>query len=112
MHHTTYRRLGNEAVTDLVPLCQVHHDELHKQCRQAGKGGLVAFAKQAARVFGMTEEVIEERLIEHYRLRNRRKSNKQRESKAEIKDRKNREKRRRAMEKDRRFHERMCDRDR
>jgi hypothetical protein len=29
LHHRTYRRLGEERLDDLVPLCGRHHDELH-----------------------------------------------------------------------------------
>ena len=31
LHHRTYARLGNEKVTDLVPLCREHHDLLHEE---------------------------------------------------------------------------------
>jgi hypothetical protein len=31
LHHKTYKRLGNERLTDLVPLCRTHHDELHER---------------------------------------------------------------------------------
>lgn len=30
LHHRTYVRFGDEAITDLVPLCEEHHVELHK----------------------------------------------------------------------------------
>jgi hypothetical protein len=29
LHHKTYKRLGEERLTDLVPLCRLHHDQLH-----------------------------------------------------------------------------------
>ena len=29
LHHRTYKRLGNEWLNDLVPLCRQHHDECH-----------------------------------------------------------------------------------
>jgi hypothetical protein len=29
VHHRTYERLGNELITDLVPLCEVCHTKLH-----------------------------------------------------------------------------------
>lgn len=29
LHHLTYRRIGRERLTDLVPLCREHHDEAH-----------------------------------------------------------------------------------
>lgn len=31
LHHMTYKRLGCEKDTDLVPLCSIHHDEYHKK---------------------------------------------------------------------------------
>ena len=31
LHHRTYARLGNEKVSDLVPLCREHHDQLHEE---------------------------------------------------------------------------------
>jgi hypothetical protein len=31
LHHKTYKRLGQEKLTDLVPLCRLHHDTLHAQ---------------------------------------------------------------------------------
>jgi hypothetical protein len=31
LHHKTYARLGDERLTDLVPLCGLHHDELHER---------------------------------------------------------------------------------
>jgi hypothetical protein len=30
LHHRTYRRIGREKLTDLIPLCQVHHLEVHQ----------------------------------------------------------------------------------
>lgn len=30
LHHTTYERLGHERLTDLMPLCQRCHTELHQ----------------------------------------------------------------------------------
>lgn len=31
LHHRTYKRLGAERLTDLVPLCWEHHQELHRK---------------------------------------------------------------------------------
>ena len=31
LHHKTYQRLGEEKLTDLVPLCRNHHDQLHDE---------------------------------------------------------------------------------
>lgn len=30
LHHKTYKRLGEEKLTDLLPLCRLHHDLAHK----------------------------------------------------------------------------------
>lgn len=30
LHHRTYERLGHERLSDVVPLCQAHHIEVHK----------------------------------------------------------------------------------
>jgi hypothetical protein len=29
LHHKTYKRLGREHLTDLLPLCRTHHDATH-----------------------------------------------------------------------------------
>ncbi len=29
LHHKTYKRLGRERLTDLVPLCRKHHQQAH-----------------------------------------------------------------------------------
>ena len=31
LHHRTYERLGNERLSDVVPLCNSHHIELHRR---------------------------------------------------------------------------------
>jgi hypothetical protein len=31
LHHRTYKRLGAELLSDLVPLCRLHHEELHRR---------------------------------------------------------------------------------
>lgn len=33
LHHRTYKRLGREQLTDLVPLCKFHHEETHRVAR-------------------------------------------------------------------------------
>jgi hypothetical protein len=38
LHHKTYRRLGEELLDDLVPLCRDHHDELHERGLDFYKG--------------------------------------------------------------------------
>ena len=30
LHHRSYARLGGETLDDLVPLCDDHHDEVHR----------------------------------------------------------------------------------
>lgn len=30
LHHRTYKRLGRERLTDLIPLCKFHHEETHR----------------------------------------------------------------------------------
>ena len=38
-HHITYERLGNEAMEDLLPVCQLHLHQVHRQERRAlGRG--------------------------------------------------------------------------
>lgn len=36
LHHMTYERLGAEKLTDVIPLCQKHHSELHEYARVKG----------------------------------------------------------------------------
>lgn len=36
LHHVTYDRLGRELLTDVLPLCQPHHEELHEVLRERG----------------------------------------------------------------------------
>lgn len=31
LHHKTNKRIGRELMTDLVPLCAVHHNTLHSE---------------------------------------------------------------------------------
>lgn len=33
LHHRTYKNLGREKMSDLVPLCGAHHDELHRKAK-------------------------------------------------------------------------------
>lgn len=40
LHHRTYRRLGEERLGDLVPLCREHHRELHHRARAASWPGM------------------------------------------------------------------------
>lgn len=35
LHHRTYRRLGRERLSDLVPLCRQHHEAAHKAQRSS-----------------------------------------------------------------------------
>lgn len=34
VHHKSYKRLGDETKRDLIPLCQFHHNEIHKFANQ------------------------------------------------------------------------------
>lgn len=34
LHHITYRRLGNEKFSDVLPLCWPHHEAVHKWLRK------------------------------------------------------------------------------
>ena len=36
LHHRSYKRLGNEYLTDLIPLCRAHHRDLHAYHREIG----------------------------------------------------------------------------
>lgn len=36
LHHKTYKRLGREPLTDLLPLCREHHTACHKLVREKG----------------------------------------------------------------------------
>lgn len=33
LHHKTYKRLGAEWLTDLVPLCRIHHKRVHRKAK-------------------------------------------------------------------------------
>ena len=39
LHHKTYRRLGEEKLTDLLPLCRLHHDLAHKLDQEWRRSG-------------------------------------------------------------------------
>lgn len=43
LHHRTYKRLGKERLTDLVPLCRDCHGEVH-QWAKANANGNAGFA--------------------------------------------------------------------
>lgn len=36
LHHVTYRRLGRERFDDVVPLCRVHHQQVHNELANSG----------------------------------------------------------------------------
>jgi len=36
LHHRTYKRLGNEWLNDLVPLCREHHEGVHRFQKKHG----------------------------------------------------------------------------
>jgi hypothetical protein len=33
LHHKSYKRIGNERLSDLIPLCRTHHYELHEKLK-------------------------------------------------------------------------------
>ena len=35
LHHRTYKRLGNERLTDLIPLCRPHHGDVHAMVKES-----------------------------------------------------------------------------
>lgn len=37
LHHRTYNRLGQEWLTDLVPLCREHHNQVHNRLNRRKK---------------------------------------------------------------------------
>jgi hypothetical protein len=37
LHHVTYKRLGAERLKDVLPLCRVHHEQVHRLLKDAGK---------------------------------------------------------------------------
>lgn len=39
LHHKTYKRLGAERLTDLLPLCREHHFRAHDMLRNAKAAG-------------------------------------------------------------------------
>lgn len=39
LHHKTYKRLGRERLTDLLPLCRAHHAAAHNLLRQRLRQG-------------------------------------------------------------------------
>lgn len=36
LHHRSYKRLGDEYLTDLIPLCRTHHEALHRYHKESG----------------------------------------------------------------------------
>src|SRR5262245_22422030 len=57
LHHRSYKRFGNERLTDLLPLCRPHHDEAHALLRaklaagaNPSKWNLWSVAKRLKRV--------------------------------------------------------------
>lgn len=37
LHHRTYIRLGNELLTDVIPLCREHHEAVHAWLKDSGR---------------------------------------------------------------------------
>lgn len=46
LHHHTYKRLGNERLDDVTPVCRLHHEAIHVWLRVNGKPS-VAFTREA-----------------------------------------------------------------
>jgi hypothetical protein len=40
LHHMTYKRLGHELLSDLLPICRNCHEELHTRLKNARQHGL------------------------------------------------------------------------
>lgn len=51
LHHRTYKRLGRERLTDLVPLCRTHHEAVHDFHAASG----LTLEKATARFLGKPE---------------------------------------------------------
>src|SRR5438105_4622698 len=37
LHHITYCRLGREELTDVVPVCRKHHEQIHQWLDERGR---------------------------------------------------------------------------
>lgn len=48
LHHNTYKRLGNEALNDLIPLCRKCHSKVHSFIAQSNKEGLHGITLRSA----------------------------------------------------------------
>lgn len=46
LHHASYDRLGNESMDDLVPLCDVCHNTLHRMHKDFDEMSLSQFTKE------------------------------------------------------------------
>jgi hypothetical protein len=57
LHHKTYARLGNEPLTDLVPLCDLHHDELHERGMDLWRGPAQLLAERRSALRGGSGQV-------------------------------------------------------
>lgn len=47
LHHRTYERLGAERLHDLIPLCHLHHKQLHVREDRLSKRGLTRETRKA-----------------------------------------------------------------
>ena len=52
LHHRTYRRLGREALADLIPLCRDHHYDVHKRATKYSHVGLTAETARTMKALG------------------------------------------------------------
>lgn len=49
LHHRTYARLGEERLTDLIPLCRHHHDQLHDEGLDLWSGPGILYEREMER---------------------------------------------------------------
>ena len=49
LHHRTYARLGEELLTDIAPLCRLHHDQLHDEGLDLWHGPSILRKREASR---------------------------------------------------------------
>jgi len=68
LHHVSYDNLGHESLDDLIPLCEKHHNKLHK-IHSKERIPLSDFAT-AATFLGYSREVIGLKLSKYYNPNN------------------------------------------
>jgi hypothetical protein len=62
LHHVTYKRLGEERLNDVVPLCRRCHIEFHERYTSHQCRGLMEFRSQLSIAFRLSSEVVAIRL--------------------------------------------------